>query len=237
MNNKIVYIADPEILAIAIDENNEPLVDIKELNSLKYGPPPECPQTLNYYTKIRKTVYDKLLQAQEKLPTAWQFRLYEGFRTLEVQQILFDEMYALTRQRAPELNLKDLFHETTRLVSPVKNFDGSLNIPAHNTGAAVDVEIIDQNGESIDMGMQAKDWRNVNPDLCNTNCTSISKQAQNNRKFLLDLMLAEGFVNYPTEWWHFSYGDRYWAYCKNMTHAIYGSADFLYKRIVTTEKI
>jgi hypothetical protein len=25
-------------------------------------------------------------------------------------------------------------------------------------------------------------------------------------------MQAHGFVNYPTEWWHFSYGDRYWAY-------------------------
>ena len=24
-------------------------------------------------------------------------------------------------------------------------------------------------------------------------------------------MTGAGFVNYPTEWWHWSYGDRYWA--------------------------
>ena len=23
-----------------------------------------------------------------------------------------------------------------------------------------------------------------------------------------------GFVNYPTEYWHWSYGDRYWAFAK-----------------------
>jgi len=25
-------------------------------------------------------------------------------------------------------------------------------------------------------------------------------------------MKKEGFINYPTEWWHYSYGDKYWAY-------------------------
>lgn len=35
------------------------------------------------------------------------------------------------------------------------------------------------------------------------------------------------FVNYPTEWWHFSYGDRYWVYIEDKESAIYGSADCL----------
>ena len=33
---------------------------------------------------------------------------------------------------------------------------------------------------------------------------------------------AVGFVNYPTEYWHWSYGDRYWAYQKGQPAAIYG---------------
>lgn len=38
-------------------------------------------------------------------------------------------------------------------------------------------------------------------------------------------MKKEGFVNYPGEWWHFSYGDQLWAAYKNKKYAIYGSID------------
>jgi hypothetical protein len=37
--------------------------------------------------------------------------------------------------------------------------------------------------------------------------------------------LGNIIINYPTEWWHYSYGDRYWAYHQNQPHAIYGPAD------------
>ena len=32
-----------------------------------------------------------------------------------------------------------------------------------------------------------------------------------------------GFVNYPTEYWHWSYGDKYWAFIKKQPFAIYDS--------------
>ena len=41
-------------------------------------------------------------------------------------------------------------------------------------------------------------------------------------------MQKHNFVNYPSEWWHFSYGNRYWAYHQPEKQAIYGSADELY---------
>ena len=31
-----------------------------------------------------------------------------------------------------------------------------------------------------------------------------------------------GLVNYPTEWWHWSYGDRYWALISGADAALYG---------------
>jgi len=37
-------------------------------------------------------------------------------------------------------------------------------------------------------------------------------------------MAAAGFVNYPSEWWHWSYGDRYWAFTTGPSHARYGPA-------------
>lgn len=227
MNTNIVLIADPEILAIPIEENNEPMVDIKNYNDLLYGPPPENEFTTNDYTKMRTTIYEKVLDAQKQLPNNCRFKLYEGFRSCRVQQMLFDEMHAIMRNRYPELNDEELFHETTSLVSPVINFDGSRNIPVHNTGAAVDIEIIDENGDFIDMGMTAAEWQTVQPELCSTHYKALPDQIKQNRELLFDVMTEQGFVNYPTEWWHFSFGDRYWAYHKQMNHAIYGSADEL----------
>ena len=46
-------------------------------------------------------------------------------------------------------------------------------------------------------------------DLCLSQCTLISKEAQANRQLLIDLLTSHEFLNYLTEWWHFSYGDRY----------------------------
>ncbi len=149
---------------------------------------------------MRKTVFEKLCQAQKDLPNGWRFRLYEGFRSLEVQAMLFEQEYQRVCIRYPQGTPEEHFYETTRLISPVTNFDGSKNVPPHNTGAAIDIEIVTETNELLDMGMTIKDWIIVNPDLCLTDCPLINKSAQMNRRLLLDLMQSHGFVNYPTEW-------------------------------------
>jgi zinc D-Ala-D-Ala dipeptidase len=35
-------------------------------------------------------------------------------------------------------------------------------------------------------------------------------------------MDAGGFINYPQEWWHWSYGDRYWAFQTSAEATLYG---------------
>ena len=225
--SSFIYIADPVILAIPIEECQEPLIDIKDRTELQYGPPPENELTTKCYTKMRETVFEKLCRAQADLPKKWHLRLYEGFRSLQVQQMLFEQEFKRVSAQFPNANYETRFRETTRLVSPVTNLDGSKNIPPHNTGAAVDVEIIMEDGQLVDMGMTAKDWYDLPAELCMSDCDLISNNAQVNRKLLRDIMEAHGFVNYPTEWWHFSYGDRYWAYHRGMKKAIYGPADTL----------
>lgn len=226
---QITYITAPEVLAIPIIECHDPLIDIKDYHTLQYGDPPECELTKECYTKLRKSVFEKLCQAQENLPNGWRFRLYEGFRSLKVQQMLFEQEFKRVTARYPNKSHDERFYETTHLVSPVTNLDGSPNIPAHNTGGAVDIEIITANGQLVDMGMAAKDWCCVEPELCLTDCDLISEEAKENRKLLLEIMQTQGFINYPTEWWHFSYGDRYWAYHQPVKQAIYGSADAAYE--------
>ncbi|MFD3503864.1 M15 family metallopeptidase [Streptomyces sp. NPDC058676] len=39
---------------------------------------------------------------------------------------------------------------------------------------------------------------------------------------LRSALTAVGMVNYPTEWWHWSFGDQYWALVSGVDHAVYG---------------
>ena len=200
---------------------NESFIDLKDQSEIGYGPVTENEFTANDYTKLRKSVYEKLCAAQKILPKGWRFRVYEGLRSRKVQKMLFDAEHERVKIRLAGQTLAEIFRETTRLVSPIENFDGSKNIPPHSTGAAVDVEIVTKEGRVVDMGMEAKEWNSVEPELCLTDCNIINENIRANRKILFDVMTAQDFVNMPTEWWHFSYGARYWAYHKKQPHAIY----------------
>ncbi|WP_392960148.1 M15 family metallopeptidase [Streptomyces sp. LN245] len=50
----------------------------------------------------------------------------------------------------------------------------------------------------------------------------LSGRARRHRDILARAMDGAGFVNYPTEWWHWSYGDRYWALISKADRAVYG---------------
>lgn len=221
--NEIILIADPRILAVKVIENHEPMIDLKDQNTIIYGPSPEVPDNTDY-TKMRKSVYEKVVKAQTMLPPGLRFCIYECYRSLGLQKLLFDTRYERVRRQHPDWPQDDIFTETTKLVSPVVNRDGSANIPPHSTGGAIDIYLLDEQGRAIDMGIHPKDWMEDLDGLVSlTDSTDISVEAQKNRKIMSSVLLAAGFVNYPTEYWHWSYGDRYWAYFANMPHAIYDS--------------
>ena len=109
-------------------------------------------------------------------------------------------------------------------MSPVTNQDGSKNIPPHSTGAAIDVYLVDDHGKPLDMGIHPKDWmKDKDGRLSLTNSKIISDEATSNRQIMSHVLSKVGFVNYPTEYWHWSYGDKYWAFVKQQPFAIYGS--------------
>lgn len=70
----------------------------------------------------------------------------------------------------------------------------------HNRGAAVDLTIVDKNGEELDMGT-AYDF--FGPEAHSTN-TDLPKEVLENRKMLSSVMKKYGFSPIRTEWWHFS---------------------------------
>lgn len=211
------------VASIPIRECGEPLVDIRKIGGLQYGPPPECPDTAPDYCLLRRAVYQKLLRVQQALPAGLSLRLYEGLRSLKVQAMLFAEEQARVRKRDPQLPEEQVHAAAAVLVSPVIHPDGTPNIPPHSTGAAVDIEIVDAGGKVIDFGMEVKDWIDVAPAFCATAYPALPAEAAANRLLLSMAMEREGFVNYVNEWWHYSYGDRYWASRTGQACAIYGS--------------
>ncbi|MBI2706976.1 MAG: M15 family metallopeptidase [Proteobacteria bacterium] len=221
----ITLLADPQVIATSIVENHEPLVDLKNQTIIAYGPSPEIPNNTDY-TKMRKTVYEKLIQAQSLLPEGLKLCLYEGYRSLSLQEKLFNGRYLKVQNLHPEWSQEEVFNETMKLVSPVINQDGSQNIPPHSTGGAIDIYLIDLKGQPVDMGIQVKDWmEDKDGSLSQTNSQIISQEAQEHRKIMNQVLLAVGFINYPTEYWHWSYGDRYWAYQTGCSCAIYGTVE------------
>ncbi|WP_131793841.1 M15 family metallopeptidase [Fluoribacter gormanii] len=221
IQDSILLIADPKIVAIPVIENHDPMIDLVNHPEIIYGPSPEIPNNTDY-TKMRKTVYEKLNQAQSLLPKGLRFCLYESYRSLALQKFLFDTRYGKVKNKHPEWSSEQIFTETTRLVSPVINLDGSPNIPPHSTGAAIDVYLINDQGEAIDMGIHPKDWmEDLDGSLSLTASEIITDEAKQNRKIMCHVLETVGFVNYRNEYWHWSYGDRYWAYYKQQPYACY----------------
>jgi D-alanyl-D-alanine dipeptidase len=221
-HKKITLIADPEVLSIPIYDNKEPLINLRKQKVIQFGPSPEIPNNTDY-TKVRKSVYEKLVKAQALLPKGLKFRIYEGFRSLDLQDQLFKGRFEKVQRAYPDWSYAELFRETTRLVSPVINLDGSHNIPPHSTGAAIDIYLVDKTGKAVDMGIHPKDWMDDKDGLISeTESVHISDKARMYRQIMSKVLTQVGFVNYPTEYWHWSYGDRYWAYITNSKKAIYG---------------
>lgn len=225
MKIEVKTLSDPAITQILIEESQEPLVDLRDQSEILFGSPPERPDN-SCYTKVRKSVYERLCEAQKLLPDGMRICLYEGWRSLALQDELFRAMHVNNKIIHPEMTEAELFKETTKLVSPVKLLDGSPNIPPHSTGGAVDVYLVSSDGKSLDMGMKVDQWmQDKNGLLSQTNSDFISEEAHKNRSCMSMALSKAGFVNYPYEYWHWSYGDRFWAYHKKMSAAIYGSVD------------
>jgi D-alanyl-D-alanine dipeptidase len=74
----------------------------------------------------------------------------------------------------------------------------------HTLGATADVGLLDCRGAAclaVDMGTPF-DFFGLQANTAHPALTSEQKQG---RQILLDAMAAQGFVNYPMEWWHFTW--------------------------------
>jgi D-alanyl-D-alanine dipeptidase len=220
-SNNVVLLIDPQVLAIPIKECNEEMMDLIQQDIILYGDSPEIPNNHDY-TKIRRTLYEKLIEAQSYLPKHLKFCVYECYRSLQLQAQLFNQRYKIVQEANPGLEHAQIFKETALLVSPTINLDGSKNIPPHGAGAAIDLYLIDEENQYVDMGIHPKDWmQDTEGTLSRTDSLKISGIAKEHRIMMSNALNKVDFANYPGEYWHWSYGDRYWAYQKGKAFALY----------------
>ncbi len=90
--DSLVLITDPRILAVRVLDNREPMINLRDQKEIAFGPSPEIPNNQDY-TFMRKSVYERLKQAQALLPKNLHFCLYEGYRSLALQKFLFEKRY------------------------------------------------------------------------------------------------------------------------------------------------
>jgi D-alanyl-D-alanine dipeptidase len=89
-------------------------------------------------------------------------------------------------------------------------------------GAAVDLTLRGDDGTELPMGCAVNATPEESSGRCYTDSVDVDPLARQHRNLLGTALRAVHLVNYPSEWWHWSYGDRYWAFISNAVAARYG---------------
>lgn len=212
-----------------IQDCGEKLVDLKNKKFVleplyfewKYSETPEM--------KLRSGIEEKLQEALKILRSKseqknWNFKIWDAFRTLKTQQLLYDDYWQKLEKKHSKWNKLQLKEATEEFVA-FPSYD-PLNPAPHNTGAAVDLTLVDDEGRELAMGTTFDEFNDKAHTLYFAEKTDKkSAEFHKNRMILKEVLEEVGFVNYKNEWWHFSYGDQAWARTHGHEHAIYASME------------
>ena len=216
MTDDVILMADPRVTGISAEDCGEELVDARTLGFLHIDSRKSDP--LGHFTQLRTGVSERLAAAAERLPDGVRFRFVEGYRPPSLQRDYFSAYREKLRKLHPEADETWLDLAASRYVSPP-------HIAPHSAGAAIDLTLCTEDGEELPMGTAV----NASPEesrlRCYTAAQDIDAGSRANRGLLANVLSAAGFVNYPTEWWHWSYGDRYWAMVTRHPLAVYGPVE------------
>ena len=184
---------------IKVKECGEPLVDIKKL----------CPDLViarrikkERRAFLRKTIVRMVCQAKSHLPRGMTFVIESAWRSQYLQEKIFQAF-------AKSFTIK----EAEKYVAPFKGKYAS----GHMTGGAVDLRLW-KNGRKVPM----KSSKLTYQENAKSFQPKLPLYIQKNRQIMFDALQKAGLANYPEEYWHWSYGDIWWARRKKKKVAIYG---------------
>lgn len=162
------------------------LVDITELDStiiidLRYATKDNFMGDTLYSANIcllRSEVAEQLVKAHQSLRKLnLGLKVWDAYRPLSVQKKMWKKI-----------------SDPRYVADPARGSN-------HNRGAAVDVTLVDSQGNELEMPTEFDDFsqraRSDYPDA--------SERAKQNRSILQQAMTSYGFLTISSEWWHFNY--------------------------------
>jgi D-alanyl-D-alanine dipeptidase len=197
-----VLLSDPRVSAVPVRDVGEPLTELDE----SFG---------HSHALVRASVARRLVLARDELPQGVGLRVIAGYRTAAAQRAIISSYAAGLRIAHPAIGTAELERLTSRFVAP-------LAVAPHVAGAAADLTLVDSAGRELDLGTPVDATPEQSEGACYFDAPQVSGLAQANRDLLARVLRGAGLVNYPTEWWHWSYGDRYWALMTGAPAALYG---------------
>lgn len=207
---------------ISVKECGEKLVDVEECGFI--AEPKYYQQGMSRDNKIylRRGVLERLKKAKENLPAGYNFKIWDGYRSREVQDNIWQSYYQKNKLKHPVWSEEEILNETDKFVTRPNNPE---RIPPHATGGAVDLTVVDKDGEEMNFGTEFDDFsEKASKDYfeVKNNLDEREKKFRDNRRMLRATMLEQGFSADEDEWWHFDYGNQLWASRENKLEAIYG---------------
>ncbi|WP_244930566.1 M15 family metallopeptidase [Nocardioides sp. W7] len=201
-----ILLSDPRVAAVPVHECGEPLVRL----DAGFGPARAL---------VRAGLADRLVAARRALPLGIAIRVVEGHRSVGDQRAIVAAYDAEVRAAHPDVT------DAATIARLVSRFVAPVEVAPHVAGAAVDLTLVDVCGDELDLGTPIDATPEQSDGRCFTAANGIGPDARAHRDLLARVLGGAGLVNYPTEWWHWSFGDRYWALATGAAAAAYGPLD------------
>ncbi|KHL16054.1 D-alanyl-D-alanine dipeptidase [Mumia flava] len=208
----MLLLSDPRVAAVPVEDSGEPLVDLRAVPGLSIDHRKADPR--GDWVRLREGVADRVREAQTLLPRGMRLLIVEGYRPAALQSRYFDDHRSTVQRDQPTWSARQVAVEASKHVSPVE-------VAPHPCGAAVDLTLC-VDGAELDLGTPLNATPQQSAGACFTGAPNVSAPARERRRVMAEALEAVGLVNYPPEWWHWSYGDRYWAAATGASHALYG---------------
>jgi D-alanyl-D-alanine dipeptidase len=207
----IVLLSDPRVAQIPIRECDETLADVRATAPLRVAARRHGGSDERLY--LRSGVVDRLVTAQSLLPRDVRLLVVDGYRpalppchhpTCAIEEARLSS--SMTPPPHPDPSVTPPSEPAGRCAIPPA-------VAPHPTGGAVDLTLSTVDRDEPSTGTVAL------PACC---AGAILPASVPTWQLLSSALTAAGLVNYPARWWHWSYGDRFWAFVTRAPHARYG---------------
>lgn len=212
---KPISIAEPvtDLKRVKIVECGEPLVDFRDACPLIVLDRPR----FNYRreTLVRESVAKFMDQASRQLPAGYRLAVIEGWRAPHIQRRMYLAGWKRFSELHPDWSETKLRRMVNRYTAPLSEKVP----PPHSTGGAIDVTLVKDDGSYHD---HCKPFEQFDARGFHFHSPGLGEEALKTREVLRLAFEGTGLTNYPSEYWHWSFGDQGWAYRGGHPHAIYG---------------